>query len=255
MADVVPEEFVRRLLQTLTPWDCGSCLVRIGPDGDGGYLVPDAHLGAVELVMSAGLGGSSAFEDMMFERFGVPASIVDGSMDRPSWLRPEHRFHRRWLAGRSTDDRWTLDEWVSADAPDSGELLLQMDVEGAEYRALEAAQPSALGRFRVIVVELHGLGRLTDRAGYSRIAPALANLARQFVTVHAHPNNYGRTIRHGDLVIPDLLEITCVRRDSLGPQWQPEVPAPLPHHLDRRSAAERDEVGLWTGWPATADSS
>ena len=79
MADVVPEPFVRRVLDTLTPWDCGSELVRLGPEGDGGYLVPDAHLDQVELVMSAGLGSSSGFEDAMFGRFGTAASIVDGS--------------------------------------------------------------------------------------------------------------------------------------------------------------------------------
>lgn len=250
MVDVVPEAFVRRVLETLTPWECGSDLVRLGPDGDGGYLVPEAHLDGIGRVMSAGLGLSSGFEDAVLDRVGTPASIVDGSMDRPNWLASAHRFHRRWLAGSSDDDHWSLDDWVEAEAAGSDDLLLQMDIEGAEYRVLAAARPSTLARFRVIVVELHRLGLLLHPTPFAHIAPVLSALAEQFVAVHLHPNNCCGTEQHGELTIPNVVEATWVRRTALPPEWRPVRLAPLAHPLDRPNVTGSADIELWTGWPA-----
>lgn len=249
MVDAVPETFLRQVLHLLTPWDCGSGLVRLGPDGDGGYLVPAAHLDAIDLVMSAGLGDSAGFEDAMLQRYGVPATIVDGSMDRPAWLAPEHRFHRRWLRRRTGADRWSLADWVATEAPADAELLLQMGIEGAEHPVFAEASPDTLARFRVIVVEFHRLDRLTVPASFTPTAAAIRVLAEQFVPVHIHPNNCCGAVRAGDLVIPRVIEATWVRRSALQPEWSPAIPATLPHPLDRPNVASATDIDLWTGWP------
>ena len=52
----------------------------------------------------------------------------------------------------------TMESWVNESIGDaSGDLLLQMDIEGYEYETLLAMPDSLLRRFRIIVVEFHSL--------------------------------------------------------------------------------------------------
>ena len=65
-----------------------------------------------------------------------------------------------------------------------------MDIEGAEYRNILATSDETLARFRVIVLEVHGLGKMLEAPILREvIAPFFRKLARSFTTVHAHPNN------------------------------------------------------------------
>ena len=107
-----------------------------------------------------------------------------------------------------------------------------MDIEGAEYRNILATSQETLARFRVIVLEVHGLGKMLDAPILREvIAPFFQKLASSFTTVHAHPNNCcGEfTIPDTDIRIPNVLELTFVRNDHF---VSAPGPAALPHPLD-----------------------
>jgi len=132
------------------------------------------------------------------------------------------------------DDRTIrLEDWVASRAP-SGDLLLQMDIEGGEWAVLLDASPEVLRRFRVVVMEIHGLDRLLDEHGFSTISTALDRLLGDFHLVHAHPNNYARYVLRGDTIIPPVLEVTFLRKDRADATG---YATHFPHPLDRAEHA------------------
>ena len=127
------------------------------------------------------------------------------------------------------------------------ELVLQMDIEGAEYEVLLAAAPDTLRRFRVVVVELHDLRSVMSRTGLILFKTLMKKLKVTHEIVHAHPNNCCRGVKEENQEWPDVLELTFLNRNRFSSTFGP---ADLPHPLDRdntpqtpivlRRAAQRD---------------
>ena len=119
-------------------------------------------------------------------------------------------FLKKWLDVSPGEDNISLEDWIR-DHDAEGDLLLQMDIEGAEFRNILATSEETLARFRVIVLEVHGLGKMLDGPILrGAIAPFFQKLARDFTAVHAHPNNCcGEfSVPDTDIRIPNVLELT-----------------------------------------------
>lgn len=217
----------------LRPQASSHPLVRIGNGRDGTYLVPD-DLDRIAACFSPGVNNFKTFEDILSDRYDIPCHLCDHSSDASQLATPlkpgKQTFLKKWLEPQSSDIAVTLDEWVNGVAPE-GDLLLQMDIEGAEYRNILGVSDATLARFRIIVVELHALGAMRDAAILRDvIGPFLRRLAGSFITVHAHPNNFAGTfpIPGTSIHIPNLLELTLIRKDRVvNPTFAPALPHPL----------------------------
>lgn len=234
---------VEAFLRGLRPVETGHALVRVGGDGDGGYLVPD-DLAGIEACFSPGVANSATFELEMARR-GIPSFMADYSVEGPPEEHPMFRFEKKFLGPREDERHVTLDGWVGRCAPGTGDLALQMDIEGAEWEVLLAASEATLRRFRVMVLELHDVQRAWERGGLMLMRAALRRLEAGFVVAHVHPNNRGGSVRRRGLDVPPLLEVTWLRRDRLCGRggW-----ARLPHPLDRPNVAGRPEGALPECW-------
>jgi len=109
--------------------------------------------------------------------------------------------------------------------------MLQMDIEGAEYPTILATTSETLSRFRIIVVELHALGRLSRPRGISFLLPFFERLALHHHCVHLHPNNVKPQVkvRNSDYWIPRILEVTLIRKDRIDGKSSlisPQMPHP-----------------------------
>ena len=130
---------------------------------------------------------------------------------------------------------------------DTGDLLLQMDIEGAEYGVIDNAERSLLRRFRIVVIEFHHLDALGQPFVCRRIGEAVEKLRLDFVPVHLHPNNYAGIVRIGGFPVPPLLEVTFLRRDrclSTRPRTD------FPHPLDCDNVPRKRSVVLPREWYA-----
>ena len=238
---------VREFLTLLTPWDSGIPLVRVGGDGDGGYLLPD-DLSDIASLFSPGVSHKWDFEKHVAYEYGITSYMIDGSVDAPANLTSMQNFQRLWLGPKSRGDVISLADWVAAERPDAdGDLLLQMDIEGSEYQVLAKTPLETLRRFRIVVVEFHGLDwmNISPVLKY-RIMPALRKVAVDFEVVHVHPNNCcGVTLVNGTPV-PKVLEVTYLRRDRMR---QNNVRAHLPNHLDRDCVPGLPPLNLPSMWP------
>jgi hypothetical protein len=125
--------------------------------------------------------------------------------------------------------------------------MLQMDIEGSEWRVIRTTPSETLRRFWIIVVEFHNLHLLANQFDLQfRFGPVLSKLGRWFDVAHVHPNNNMSTVQVDDLVIPRVLEVTYLRRDLTRHKRPLEV---LPHPLDRDCSRARDPILLDTAWP------
>ena len=236
-------EAIEQLMRMMCPQVTEHPLIRIGGPGDGGYLVPD-DLEEISAIFSPGVAGTADFESE-FARRGVPCFLADHSVNAPPVDSPLFHFEKKYLGSLSGGIYMTLDDWVNRNAHKGGDLVLQMDIEGAEYQVLLAADQSTLRRFRVIIVEFHNLESAWHPKGLDLIKITMTKLLTHFDVVHAHPNNYQPPIGYGDLMIPPLIEFTFLRKDRI----QSRTPVTLlPHPLDRKNVFALSDFPLPRCW-------
>ncbi|MGR3460303.1 MAG: FkbM family methyltransferase [Roseovarius sp.] len=229
----------------LTPYQTDSPLIRLGDFGDGGYLVPDDLCG-IAACYSPGVSEQASFEMDMAKR-GIPSFMADASVECPPRNVPGAQFEAKFLGDRDEGDHMTLASWVAATDPKPGaDLLLQMDIEGAEYTTLAAAPRDLLRRFRMIVIEWHHLPSVLTKPRSMRLAlAAIENLREDFVTIHLHPNNVAGSVEIDGEAIPRVVEATLLRRDRAR-DLRPATA--LPHPLDWRHNPKRPALALPRRW-------
>ena len=232
-------ESVEDLLATIWPTKTEKRLIRIGSrtHADGGYLVPDDLLG-IQRVFSPGVADTMDFEQHFLD-LGIPCEMVDGSVQGVPQPHKLASFQKLWLSAVTSEDSISLDDWVTQASKPKDELVLQMDIEGAEYEALLASSSQTLNRFRIIVLELHDLRSVMSRMGLALFRSVLLRLKKTHVIVHAHPNNCCRGVVVGDLEWPDVLEITLLRKDRISENLGL---AELPHPFDMDNTPNRPIV-------------
>lgn len=223
-------EDILAAVNLMVPVGCRHPLIRIGGDGDGSYLVPD-DLDGVVACFSPGVADQIGFEQDLAKRWNIPSYLCDASVD-PACLAldPSRQFFtQRWIGSFDGGQTQSLDAWVlGSKHAEAGDLLLQMDIEGAEYNSLLAASDSVLQCFRVIVIELHWLDLLgSARFLNQRALPMLRKLNLAFDCVHAHANNCCGTVNLGPVTVPRVLELTYYRRDRNTLPLRPWAPNPL----------------------------
>lgn len=231
-------------------------LIRIGGNRDGAYLLPD-DLEGIEACFSPGVNNAKHFEDELLELFAIRSHMCDFSSDAARLATPlfdgRQTFLKKWLDLPGTPDAITLEEWVRDMASGSADLLLQMDIEGAEYRNLLDVSPAVLRRFRVIVMELHGLNRLNDPGALATVfLPLFDKLGADFDCVHAHPNNCAPAIRLTalDVDMPPVLELTLLRKDRMvAVDGERSIAPQIPHPLDiMRNVGLKPPLFLGPAW-------
>lgn len=215
-------------------------LKRIGGKGDGAYLIPD-DLDGIEACFSPGVNNYKNFEDELTDTYGIKCHMCDYSSDIADFKTPlregSQTFKKMWLDIDSDINTISLEQWIEElSLKTDRDLLLQMDIEGAEYRNLLSCKNSILQRFRIIVLELHGLHIANNEAEFEKeLGPLLRKLDINFICVHAHPNNCSRdfVLEKTGFNIPNVLELTFLRRDRFDQinvlEWHKTL---IPHPLD-----------------------
>lgn len=233
---------VEQFFTSIKPMTTNHELIRIGGDLDGGYLIPD-DLENIGCCFSPGVSSVATFEMALAEK-GMQCYLADYSVDAPPIENKLFKFEKKFLGGRNDDIYMTLDSWVET-APCGCDLMLQMDIEGSEYEVIFDASCDTLRKFRIMVIEFHGLTNLCDRQGFELISLTFGKLIKDFVVVHIHPNNCAKPMKYGKYQIPPVAEFTFLRKDRVSSKY-PTVK--FPHALDRKCVIENEDVALPGCW-------
>jgi hypothetical protein len=211
-------------------------MLRVGGPNDGGYVMVDDF--EVAGAISIGIGSDVSW-DQDIARRGIAVAMFDPTIRSLPKSVPNGHFHRLGIGDGLRDDRYvTLESLVAkAGFADSGDLLLKMDVEGAEWGALAAVPEAHLQRFRQIVVEFHHLDRLRDAGDGEFVIEQVRKLRHGHLPVHIHANNYDNVTRFGRTWFPNAIEVTYVRRDCVAaPQPATTISTPWDAPCDPRVA-------------------
>ncbi len=205
---------IRALLNRLHPVSIDKALIRMGPKGDGGYLLPD-DLAGIPACFSPGVSYVSGFEKDCAD-LGMKVFLADKSVDGPAATHPLFQFTKKFIGATSADDFMTVDNWVAnSGVEQNADLLLQIDVEGYEYEVFLALSDALMQRFRIIVVEFHELDQLWNRPFFKLASRAFDKILQTHACVHIHPNNCCGSLRKGGLEIPKVMEFSFLRRDRI----------------------------------------
>lgn len=202
---------------------------RVGGDHDGGYVMLD-DFESVETALSLGIGADASWDLALAQR-GIRVVQFDHAIETsPSTHERCVFFGKRIVPSQPVDSRDTtiaqvLDEHA---APSDDRLILKIDIEGSEWDVFDALAGAVVDRFAQIVCEFHDFHRILEADWRDRAVRVLTKLNGSHTVVHIHGNNFRPIISIGDILIPEVIELTFVRSRSYATtDAQAEFPGPL----------------------------
>lgn len=234
-------------IKLLVPTGCAKPLIRVGGETDGAYLIPD-DLKEIDGCFSPGTSQEIGFEKELADSYQINSFMCDASVDPESLDLPEshYYFEPKWLGPYNDEATQSLEHWVSnSPHADANNLLLQMDIEGAEYSTILATPHSILKKFRIVVIEFHGLERLSNSRFLNQIfSPTMTKLLSYFDCVHAHANNCCGTVYLAGVDVPKVIELSFYRKESnVGDKY-----ISIPHPLDIVNNPDKPPLLLGAPW-------
>ncbi len=218
-------ERVQAALSFLQPKSCGIELIRIGPDNDGGYLLPN-DLEDIAALFSPGVSDTLGF-DVEIARRGIPCFLADASVSPPTDLLENMEFIQKFIGASDDNSFITMEAWMSGRAPENHDLMLQMDIEGAEYDVLSELTEEQIQRFRIIVIEFHHLHEIFDAEHAKAMTRVFEKLSRTHVPCHVHANNVVAYFEWEGLTVPPVIEVSYIRKDRVKKLGEAQIPHPL----------------------------
>ena len=205
------ETRTQAIFDLLKPYKIDLPFVRIGGDGDGGYVMPDDFAG-LQGSYSPGVSDTITF-DLDIAKRGVPCFLADASVDGVKTNHPNIRFDKLFLGSRTQGDFISLEDWVTKYTPKATDLLLQIDIEGAEYEVINATPDNVLAQFRIINIEFHNFHHVFDPEKRERILKTVQKLNQDFYLCHLHANNCAPLGKYRGQKYPEVFEATYIRKN------------------------------------------
>lgn len=179
---------ILKFYSKLWPVYTGYELIRIGADGDGGYLVPNCIEG-IAACLSPGTGGDATLEEEIYKKYGIKSILCDPSHDRPEGLSRNLSFDKVKLARHTSleSNSISMPDWLKKyKLSESLPLMLSMDIEGGEYEVIDSLEIKDISKFRIVVMELHAL---SSDFGLISADSLIKKMLDIFDIVHIRPNN------------------------------------------------------------------
>ena len=175
-----------------------------------------------------------------------PCFLADGTVNKPVNLAPNMQFTKMMIGSGPADSFMTMQDWIDCTSPGDNDLMLQMDIEGAELDVLAAIPRKTLDRFRIIALELHSVEWHLLGSERQKFADIIGALTLNHIICHLHPNTVAAPVQIFGRHVPPLLELTLLRKDRL--TGATKTDANYPHCLDSPNNAHlplRDYPPFW----------
>ena len=244
IADATDIKDLERFVEKFRPKSVGNKLIRIGGKGDGAYLLPDDLFG-ISACFSPGVDVSSTFEEELAERYDIKSYMADFSVDKPPIENKRFHFEKKFLGNKNDEKFIRLEDWVKDNINDNSDLILQMDIEGAEYEVIIDTPSDIFKKFRIMAIEFHCLDMIFNNNSFKMVEAVFDKLCNDFTVVHIHPNNSRPIINKNSINIPELLEFTFLRNDRVELN---DKKLSFPHALDEQCAPHRPHRHLPECW-------
>ena len=235
---------LERFVEKFRPKSVGHKLIRMGGKGDGAYLLPDDLFG-ISACFSPGVDVTSTFEEELAEKYHINSYMADFSVDKPPIENKYFHFEKKFLGNKNDKKFIRLEDWVKNNINDNSDLILQMDIEGAEYEVIIDTPSDIFKKFRIMAIEFHCLDMIFNKNSFKMVEAVFDKLCNDFTIAHIHPNNSRPIICKNSINIPELLEFTFLRNDRVELN---DEKLSFPHALDEQCAPHRPNRHLPKCW-------
>lgn len=226
----IDEKILINFLYSLRPYQTNHELIRLGEEGDGGYLIPNDLIG-IDACLSAGVGGLIGFEHDLAQK-GIDCYMADYSVEKLPITHERFKFEKKFIGTKNNNIYIKIDDWLSKITKVSKDYILKIDIEHDEYKILPIIKSEDLKKMRIIVLEVHGFNNIITPLGYDLMKLIFDKLQENHTIVHINPNNVSPPIKLSKKIeLYDLLEITLLRNDRI---IQKKENLTFPHYLDSK---------------------
>jgi len=223
----------------------GVELLRIGGTGDGGYFMivnKDGYFSANRIAYSLGIAQDVSWDKSLAQK-GYDIFQYDHSIRKLPEENSRFHWERIGITGGIEQGRMrklgTLIKKNGHTGVDG--MILKCDIEGYEWEMFDSLKEEQVKCFDQIVIELHGL---VTGGNKDQIIRVLKRLAITHCPIHIHANNNGVVNYCGDMVTPDLLEVTFINKEKYNFIKNDCI---FPLFTDRANTLEKQDVilGKW----------
>ena len=238
---------VRNFIERFKEKYISTNLIRIGGEGEGGYLLPDC-LHDFKYCFSPGVDVVANFEDEISKNYGIKSFMADASVSSPPIENDNFKFIPKYLGSRTNGQFITLSDWMDQSIMnESGQKILQMDIEGGEYDVLSYESAEKISEFAILNIEFHGLQNIFERNFLKLLTSIFEKIYKNFSICHVHPNNCLPIVELDGIEIPPVIEVTFIRNDIIEKVKNSEN-IRLPHKLDRKNVQENEDIKMPKIW-------
>jgi len=198
-----------KLLQLLAPYNIkdSDSLVRLGRNGDGGYILTVDTIKNIDRCYSYGIANETSFEECLAKsNSNIEFHLYDHTVDYSPRM-PKAAFHKEGLAGSKIKDCNSFWSHLDDNGDTSREILLKLDCEGAEYDFFLSSNFERFASLHSMIIEFHDIGKRTNDFKY-----IIDSLNKYFHIIHLHQNGYGGFSNIDGNSIGNVIEITFLNR-------------------------------------------
>ena len=218
----------------------GFDLVRTGCEHDGGYIMlDDFHAG--DIAYSFGISNDVSWDKDMASR-GYDVFMYDHTIDSLPEENPRFHWSKLGIAdGHTQDDRLkTLDDLIAQNHHENAHnMILKMDVEGAEWGFFEQVRSETLSQFSQMTFEFHGI---PTHPHPEQVLEIFRKINQTHQLVHVHANNNGNYVSFGHKKFCELFELTYVLRSKY--RFNDNYDVKLPLGIDETNIPSLPEIEL-----------
>lgn len=220
--------------------------IRLGSKKDGGYVIADIPNAAYDCYVSAGVSNEESFSRDFLQKYTIPTAdcyAFDGTIEDYPWkFTTNIQFVKKNISNENTEITCNL----KAIAKKYKNIFLKMDIESGEYTWINNMETELLQSFKQMVIEFHDVNTnftKTPQRGLYFKQRCFKKVVDTHYVVHAHGNNFSTATVIDDNLVPNILEITYVRKNLFSEQL-PLNTINLPCELDKPNKAKKPDYSL-----------
>jgi len=208
-------------IHPLTVYKSPFTKIRLGRNNDGGYIIADIPRANYDIFLSAGIGNDYSFEKDFVRKYNTSCMMFDNTINKIEEESSLLLCHvQKNISDTNTDTTTNLKDYFSR----YNDIFMKMDIEGGEENLFKVLTESELLKIKQLVIEIHDCK--------SKIPSILSNT---HYLIHIHGNNYGGVPIVEGTPIPNVYELTYVRKDCF--EKRPKLNTDLlPLDIDQRCA-------------------
>jgi hypothetical protein len=205
--------------------------IRLGSSIDGGYVIaklPD-DLNNYDCYISAGVSDEESFSRDFINKYNMKKAncyAFDGTInDYPYSFTKEITYLKKNIGAHNDDKHTNLDFIFNK----YNNIFVKMDIEGGEYPWLLNLTDDQLNKIKQMTIEFHGINNSTYNTSQSDKIKCFEKLANTHYPIHIHGNNCGGLTTVNNNQVPDVVEVTYIKKNLLQNPTENKNKLPIPN--------------------------